>query len=160
MTSHSPTVSPGTLTHTIDELENHCFGCGTDNPQGLQVRSVVALSDAGELTATATVQLTRMHQGAPGFVHGGIIATLMDEIMSKLNRPLGVLAMTRHMEVSYLRPAPLDQTLTLTGHHLRREGRKLFHAAELTAADGTVLAEAKCLFIVVDSAALRIETTA
>ena len=108
----SQNVLPGELTHTIDELENHCFGCGTENPQGLHVRSVVVLSDAG----------------VP-------------------------------MEVSYLRPAPLQQTFTLVGNHLRREGRKLFHSATLTDSTGKVLAEAKGLFVIVDPAALRSETT-
>ncbi len=72
--------------------------------------------------ATATVELTELHQGPPGYIHGGIVATLCDEAMSKLNRPLNVLAMTRHMEVDYLRPAPLHTPLTLTARHLRREG--------------------------------------
>lgn len=137
---------------TIDELENHCFGCGTDNPQGLQLRFEITSSPQGTLMAKTVLRLTRTHQGAPGFVHGGIIATLMDEVMSKLNRPLGALAMTRHMEVSYLRPSPLGDLLTLSAQHLRREGRKLFHSASLVAEDGTLLAEAKGLFIALDPA--------
>ena len=94
-----------------------------------------------------------MHEGPPGHIHGGIVATLLDEAMSKLNRPLNVLAMTRHMEVDYLRPVPLYQPLVLTRHlsrHLTREGRKLFHQAEIQRPDGTVLARAKGLFIVID----------
>ena len=79
----------------------------------------------------------------------------MDEAMSKLNRPLGVLAMTRHMEVSYLRPAPLGEPLTLRATHVRREGRKLFHVAELVGPEGAVLAESKGLFVAVDPAAVR-----
>jgi acyl-CoA thioesterase FadM len=69
--------------------------------------------------------------------------------MSKLNRPLNVTALTRHMEIDYLRPAPLDQPLTLIGTHLSRQGRKLFHQAELKLADGTVLARARGLFIAI-----------
>jgi acyl-CoA thioesterase FadM len=88
-----------------------------------------------------------VYQGPPGYIHGGIIATLMNEVMSKLNRPLNATAMTRHMEIDYLRPAPLDQPLTLVGTHLSRNGRKLFHQAELRLPDGTVLASAKGLFI-------------
>ncbi len=75
--------------------------------------------------------------------------------MSKLNRPLDVLAMTRNMEVDYLRPSPLHLPLTLTGRHLRRDGRKLFHSAELTHPDGTVLARAKGFFLVIDPDLLR-----
>lgn len=132
---------------TIDEQAGHCFGCGPANPQGLQL---VFTLDHLAHTATAQVNLTRLHEGAPGYIHGGIIATLMDEAMSKLNRPFGVLAMTRHLEVDYLRPAPVGRDLTLTATHLRREGRKLFHHAELTLPDGTLLAKSDGLFIALD----------
>jgi len=143
---------------TIDERANHCFGCGTENPQGLHLHFAVSDGSHHEVTATATVELTRIHEGPPGFIHGGIVATLMDEAMSKLNRPLHVTAMTRHMEVDYLRPAPLNTPLTLTGRHIRRDGRKLFHSAELAGPDGKVLAKAKGVFIVIDPATLVSES--
>jgi acyl-coenzyme A thioesterase PaaI-like protein len=137
---HEPmlTASPG-----------HCFGCGPANPHGLHLQFTF---DAATHTATAPVHLSRAFEGPPGHIHGGIIATLMDEAMSKLNRLFDVLAMTRHMEVDYLRPAPLHQDLRVVGHHTRREGRKLYHRAELLAADGVVLAQAKGLFIALDPA--------
>jgi len=135
-------------TATLDEQAGHCFGCGPANPEGLHL---VFEFDTEAQTATALVNLTRMHEGPPGHIHGGIIATLMDEAMSKLNRPLGLIAMTRHMEVDYLRPSPLGRELVLTGHHLRREGRKLFHEAELKTPDGTVLATGKGVFVVIDA---------
>ena len=75
--------------------------------------------------------------------------------MSKLNRPLGLLAMTRHMAVDYLRPAPILTPLTLRAYHQRRDGRKLFHAAELLDADGKLLARCEGLWIVVDPALIH-----
>ena len=74
----------------------------------------------------------------------------MDEAMSKLHRPLNVIAMTRNMEIDYLRPSPLYVPLTLRATHLRREGRKLFHQAELIHPDGTVLARAKGFFLAIE----------
>ncbi len=132
---------------TIDEQAGHCFGCGPANPQGLHL---VFTLDPDALTSTAVVKLNRVHEGPPGYIHGGIIATLMDEAMSKLNRPLGVMAMTRHMAVDYLRPSPLHHDLILTGRHVQREGRKLFHEAELKNLKGLVLAKAAGVFIVLD----------
>ena len=131
---------------TIDELSGQCFGCGSANPHGLHLHFTLNLATH---TVTALVNLTELHQGAPGYIHGGLIATLLDEAMSKLNRPLGLLAMTRHIEVDYLRPAPIHQPLTLSGRHLRREGRKLFHVAELHDATGNLLARSTSLWIVV-----------
>jgi acyl-coenzyme A thioesterase PaaI-like protein len=137
-------------TPTIDERASHCFGCGPANPQGLHLVFSTDTSDPESPVATAHIQLDRLHEGPPGHIHGGIVATLLDEAMSKLNRPLNVLAMTRHMEVDYIRPTPLYKPLILVSRHLSREGRKLFHQAEIQHPDGTVLARAKGLFIVVD----------
>jgi acyl-coenzyme A thioesterase PaaI-like protein len=137
-------------TPTIDERASHCFGCGPANPQGLHLVFSTDTTHPGAPVATAHIQLDRLHEGPPGHIHGGIVATLLDEAMSKLNRPLNVLAMTRHMEVDYLRPTPLYKPLILTSRHLSREGRKLFHQAEIQNPDGSVLARAKGLFIVVD----------
>ena len=153
--AQSVSHSPDDVVRTIDERANHCFGCGPLNPQGLHLHFTIDAADPEAISASTTVELTRMHEGPPGFIHGGIIATLMDESMSKLNRPLKVIAMTRHMEVDYLRPAPLGTPLKLRSHHLRREGRKLFHAAELTGPDGRVLARARGFFIVIDPAMLE-----
>jgi acyl-coenzyme A thioesterase PaaI-like protein len=134
---------------TIDERASHCFGCGPANPHGLHLVFTTDTSDAAHPTATASVQLDRHQEGPPGHLHGGLVATLLDEAMSKLNRPLNVLAMTRHMEVDYLRPVPLYRRLTVTSRHLRREGRKLFHQAEIQL-DREVLARAHGLFIAID----------
>ena len=135
---------------TIDERANHCFGCAPENPQGLKLEFAIDTTDAEAITATALVTLTRMHEGPPGHIHGGIIATLLDEAMSKLNRPLNVLAMTRNLSVNYLKPAPLGVELRLVGRHVRRDGRKIFHTAELMDGDGTVLARGEGFFLVID----------
>lgn len=133
-----------------EESGNHCFGCGTLNPRGLHLHFEFDTANAEEISASAQIQLTKTHQGPPGYVHGGIIATLLDESMSKLNRLLDVVAMTRHMEVDYLRPVPIDAELTITSRHVRRDGRKIFHAAEIVGPDGNVLARGKALFVVID----------
>lgn len=167
MTTRQAAGNPDAPSHsiaaTIDELAGHCFGCGPANPQGLHLSFTITEPEHPEgLRATCNLQLTRLHEGAEGFVHGGIIATLLDEVMSKLNRSLGLLAMTRHMEVDYLRPAPVGKPLVLIARHLRRPakedgtpGRKLFHQSELQLPDGTVLARGSGLFVVVDPAAMR-----
>jgi uncharacterized protein (TIGR00369 family) len=135
-----------------EEPGNRCFGCGPLNPQGLHLHFTIDATNPGSISASATIRLTDTHQGAPGYVHGGIIATLLDEAMSKLNRPLELVAMTRHMEVDYLRPIPVGAELTIISRHVRREGKKAFHAAEILAADGKVLARGKALFVVIDPA--------
>jgi uncharacterized protein (TIGR00369 family) len=135
---------------TIDPPVNNCFGCSPVNPVGLRLKFVIETSASGGVTAAAPVELNRFYEGPAGYIHGGVIATLMDEAMSKLNKPLKVSAMTRRLEVEYLRPSPVDMLLTLVGRHVRREGRKLFHVAELLNPQGETLARATGLFIVIE----------
>ena len=99
--------------------------------------------------ATAEVLLDDRYQGATGFLHGGILATLMDEAMSKLNRPLGLKAVTRHLAIDYLQPSPVGRPMRLIGRHLRREGRKLFHTAELLDEHDAQLVKSTGLFVVI-----------
>ena len=142
------------MERSIDELSGHCFGCGSKNPEGLHLAFQV---DNDAHTATSVVLLDERYQGAPGYVHGGIIATLLDEAMSKLNRPLGVLAMTRQMDVSYLRPAPIGVAMLLRSRFMKREGRKLFHEAELLSVEGEILSRCTGLWIVIDPGVLRFQ---
>ena len=150
MNDHDSARMP--VTDHDPRVMHHCFACGNDNPNGLHLHFTL---DHEAHTAAAHVHLTRLFEGPPGHIHGGIIATLMDEAMSKLNRLFDVIAMTRHMEVDYLRPAPLHQDLRVVGHHTRREGRKLYHRAELLSHNGVVLAQAKGIFIALDPALLE-----
>src|SRR5271154_6384289 len=82
---HGPVLTPS---------PGHCFGCGPPNPHGLHLQFTF---DAAAPPLTAPVHLTRMLEVPPARIHGGIIATLTDEAMSKLNRLFVVLAMARHM---------------------------------------------------------------
>lgn len=125
---------------------NRCFGCGQTNQTGLRLKF---FADE-EHTIVCRVRLERRFEGPPGHAHGGIIATLLDEAMSKANRQFGVLAMTRQMEVEYLKPVPLGARLLLTGRHASSSGRKHHCEAQLTNEKGVPLARAKALFIAVD----------
>jgi uncharacterized protein (TIGR00369 family) len=125
---------------------NRCFGCGQTNRTGLRLKFFVD----EEHTIVCRLRLARRFEGPPGHAHGGIIATLLDEAMSKANRQFGVLAMTRQMEVEYLKPVPLGTRLLLTGRHTRSSDRKHRCEAQIENEDGVVLARAKGLFIAVD----------
>ena len=133
---------------------NRCFGCGQTNRNGLRLKFFVD----EEHTIVCRVWLARRFEGPPSHAHGGIIATLLDEAMSKANRQFGVLAMTRQMEVEYLKPVPLGARLMLTGRHTDASERKHYCEAELANEGGEVLARAKGLFIAVDPEMLDRET--
>jgi len=126
---------------------NNCFGCGPANRQGLRLKFFV--DEAQQIVCT--VRVPRRFEGPPGHVHGGVIATLLDEAMSKANRQFGVVAMTRQMEVEYLKPVPLQAPLHLTAQHVQGSGRKHHCEGQISDSSGMVLARAKALFIAVDS---------
>ena len=106
---------PHSLAHAA---QNRCFGCGEANPQGLQLEFLLAQD--GTVVCPATIP--DIFEGHPGFLHGGIIATLLDETMSKAVRARGLTAMTRHMEVDYKRPVPSCVADSHGGAN--REGRR------------------------------------
>lgn len=122
---------------------NRCFGCGPANPIGLHLEFLTA--DGLSVVAHPTVSAD--FDGRPGYLHGGVIATLLDETMSKAVRARGFTTMTRHMEVDYLRPVPSGASLRLQGHVTRNEGRKHWTEAKVLNDEGTILAQGKGLFI-------------
>jgi uncharacterized protein (TIGR00369 family) len=124
---------------------NHCFGCGLENRTGLRLH-FFADDDRNVVCHT---RLAARFAGPPGHAHGGIIATLLDEAMSKSNRARGILAMTRHLAIDYLRPVPLGVPLTLTARHTGTTGRRNHIEAQLADAAGNVLASAKAVFVTV-----------
>jgi acyl-coenzyme A thioesterase PaaI-like protein len=72
---------------------------------------------------------------------------LMDEAMSKAVRVRGVTAMTRHMEVEYLRPVPSATQVRIEAKIVRSEGRKHWTEAHIIDEKMKTLAKAKGLFI-------------
>jgi acyl-coenzyme A thioesterase PaaI-like protein len=140
------TTKDSELKPLYHSAQNNCFGCGTANESGLQL----TFSLAPDGTVVSLVELSARFSGPPGYIHGGILATLMDEGMSKALRVRGPVAMTRHMEVDYLRPAPVETLLRLEARHLREEGRKHWCEAVLLDATGMALTRGKGLFIALD----------
>jgi uncharacterized protein (TIGR00369 family) len=141
----------GKLTPLAHGALNQCFGCGLDNSAGLQLEFFV---DA-DLNVVCQVNLAARFAGPPGHAHGGIIATLLDEAMSKANRARNILAMTRHIAVDYIRPIPLATPLTLTAQHLEVHGRKHHCTARIADASGEILATGKAVFVEVPPHYLR-----
>jgi uncharacterized protein (TIGR00369 family) len=131
------------LTPFAHAASNRCFGCGPANPSGLHLEFFRAPD--GSVVASPTV--AGAFDGHPGYLHGGIIATLLDEAMSKSVRVLGKSAMTRKMEVDYLRPVPSGAPLRIEGRIVRSEARKHWAEAAILNSEGTELARATGLFI-------------
>jgi uncharacterized protein (TIGR00369 family) len=126
---------------------NHCFGCGPDNPDGLRLKFVLGQDGKSFI---CRFRLSSRFVGPPGHAHGGIIATILDEAMGKVNKLRHVVALTREMKVEYLRPVPLANTLIAEGREKYVRGREHINVAEIRTEDGHVLARSRGKFIKID----------
>ena len=71
------------------------------------------------------------YQGGPGFIHGGIIATVLDEAMGKVSRFRGVRAVTAELVVEYLKPVSVDAPLLIEAYEVEKTGRNLHYVGEI-----------------------------
>ncbi len=130
--------------------QHNCFGCGAHNRIGMRLRFFVDVDG----TVISHLRLPKRFQGPHGFVHGGVIAAILDEAMSKAIHAGAhgskIMALTRQMDTEYLRPTPLGVPLVLHGQQERVEGRKHFCSGTLSDDAGHVLAKGKALFIAIE----------
>jgi len=120
---------------------SHCYGCGRLNEQGYQLKS---RWDGDESVAAFTPQ--PYHMAIPGYVYGGLIASLIDchgtgtaaaAAYRAAGRAMGTLPalrfVTAALQVEYLRPTPLGVPLELRGTVQEIKGRKVIVSATVTA---------------------------
>ena len=139
------------------DLARWCYACGELNPIGLHLHFQMEASE----WAVATFIAQREHQGYPGFVHGGLVSTLLDEAMGWATYGRGIWALTGKMESRFREPVPIGEPLLVRGHIERDRGRTLDVFSELCGESGRVLAEATALlFRATGDQAKLIEKTA
>ena len=83
-------------------------------------------SSAGTPTAGVVGEATLgvAYEGPPGFVHGGMSALLMDQMLGSAAAAAGVWGMTAHLELDYRGPLPLETKLVLRARVAESSGRK------------------------------------
>lgn len=136
------------------EDHSHCFGCGRLNHQGLQIKS---FWDGDE---TVTVfRPEPFHMAMPGYVYGGLMASLIDchctgsaaaAAYRAEGREMGteppLRFVTGSLHVDYLRPTPLGPDLEIRGKILEIKGRKVVVAATLSA-NGEICAKGQVVAV-------------
>lgn len=119
----------------------HCYGCGKNNEKGLQIKSYW---DGDETVCRYTPRPE--HTAMPGFVYGGLIASLIDchgtgtaaaAAYREQGRPMDseppLRFVTGKLEVSYLRPTPIDAELEVRSKIKEIKGRKVVIESTLSA---------------------------
>ena len=114
-----------------------CFVCGERNEHGLKARFYFDGEKAvSELTAGAAFE------GYAGIYHGGVTASMLDEIMIKAILAGEIYVVTVEMTVRYHKAVRVGDRLTFTGWISGRKGRVFFTEGQAVGSDGSVYATA------------------
>jgi acyl-coenzyme A thioesterase PaaI-like protein len=140
----------------LPTLDNHkCFGCSPRNTYGLRMKF---FTDDNALFSSVTVPDHLC--GWDRFVHGGIIATILDEIMSwTAIAMLKRIILTKSMTIDFLKPIFIGNALTVEGRVLKRNSeREALMAGALYNGNGDLCAESEGTFaLFTPEAAIRMK---
>jgi len=122
---------------------SHCYGCGRLNEHGLQIQSYWE----GE-ESVCRFRARPYHTAIPGYVYGGLIASLIDchstgtaaaAAYREAGRPMGsdpqLRYVTASLQVDYIRPTPIEKTLLVRAKVTEIKGRKIIVTSSLFAGD-------------------------
>ena len=136
--------------------DNHCWGCGNLNPNGLYVKSEWSIP--GEESISTFTPRPEHTAGPTDVVNGGILGALIDchSICTAIareyhaeGRELGegeqIWCVTGTMTIKYLKPTPIDQPIELTARVVETKGKRttiecLVTSGGVTTAEGNVIA--------------------
>jgi uncharacterized protein (TIGR00369 family) len=134
-------------TRYVQLQKNYCFACGGNNPGGMRLKFTY---DEERDCFVCRFRLSKRYTGPPGHCHGGIIATILDEAMGKVNKLRQVVALTSEIKVKYLKPVPLNKPLRVESREVHVRGREHVNMAEILNQKDEVLASSEGLFIAID----------
>jgi uncharacterized protein (TIGR00369 family) len=123
----------------------NCFACGTANPIGLNLE-FYAMGDK----VCSDITLGKYHVGWADIIHGGIISTLLDEVMSwTILYCKRIFFVTRKMELKYIKPVQIGVPLVVSGSIVSCEGgdKIITVKGELKDSENTLHAKSRGEFI-------------
>jgi hypothetical protein len=131
------------MEYKITKMQNNssmCLLCGLHNEKGLRLHFFQ--TEDNKLICQAN--LSEYYQSYPGRLHGGIVCTLLDEILGRVSMiedPNGW-AVTAELTTRFLCPVPLEQDIFVTAH-MTRDSRLIYEAeGVILLRDGTIAAKA------------------
>lgn len=122
----------------------NCFGCGPGNTSGLRMR----FTQLDEHSVETRILLERYYEGMDGVVHGGIQATLLDEVMAAaaelgLEGDEGEWCVTAELAVRYRRPVPITEEVVGRARLVSVDGPDLYVHGELVGPGDELLTTAR-----------------
>jgi len=122
--------------------DHNCFACGGQNPIGMRLEI-----ELGEGTARTTWKAASAYVGWEDKIHGGILATLLDEVMAWAPSSYDSWAVTAEMNIRFRAPANPGEELTADARVLSRRRRIYAVHGEVHGQDGRLVAEADGRFL-------------
>jgi len=119
-----------------------CMVCGAQNPESWHL---TAYRKGDEVHCQYTFD--KRHEGGPGLAHGGAVSAVCDDVLGHVLTLLGHAAVTRRLEVDFLKPVLLGEVHTLVGKVDHVDGRKTWLQLQALAPDGQPRFAARGLFI-------------
>jgi uncharacterized protein (TIGR00369 family) len=119
-----------------------CFVCGDNNECGLKARFFVA-DDGSVITEYTALE---KHIGYAGILHGGILASLLDEVMIKAVLKDDILAVTASMDIKFKKPIYTGETIKLSGQVISQKGR-IFKTSGTATVNSVVVGSATGIYI-------------
>lgn len=126
-----------------------CFVCGMDNPIGLHAQ-FYNMEDGSVITP---IRFTDLNQSFPGRVHGGLLATLMDELGLRALWAGGdesVFGVTMTLNAKYRKPVPYNTDLIGRGEIVKSTSMFVNTKAGIYDMQGNLLAEADIKYVKLD----------
>ncbi len=124
-----------------------CFICGLQNPVGLHM---AIYNDRDNNTIFSNITIPDQYQSYPGVVHGGIVATMLDEISGRatiMDSNDQNLMVTMKLEVKYRLPTPTNTPLKVVGRIVSQTRSRAKVVGEIQLPDGTVTASCESLLV-------------
>lgn len=125
----------------------HCFVCGVENQHGLHLDFYETAP--GEIAVEHVV--SEHFQGYPGVVHGGIVASMVDEVLGRVHMgsdPENPRFMfTAKLTVQYRKNVPIGEPIKIVGYAGESKRRTAKSTAKIFNAAGEVLAEAEAILV-------------
>ena len=133
---------PPFMDRSIDRDEL-CFCCGTDNRRGLHL----AITYPEKGAAETSLHVPEWFSGWKEITHGGLLATLLDEIMAHACVGVSQMAVTAEITVRFQKAVETGSHIRAVGKVEEARGRVLITRGWIYDAEGTVAAEATARFI-------------
>jgi len=137
------------LTPKKQPNSRNCFVCGRENPVGLHL----SFYQSSQTEVSVDFTPPEQYQGYPGVLHGGIVASILDETAGRAL--MGIFPprfmFTAKLEIKYRRNIPIGKPLKVIGRAGRDRGRMAESWSGIYNQAGELLAEARALLVDVPS---------